>query len=137
MDIKIFKTLPDDAVDIRLEVFVDEQGFQEEFDSDDNTATHFVGFIDGKAVATCRIIQRDEFSCMIGRIAVRKNFRKGGLGGEIVHAAETRIKELGFKKIYIHSQLQAVPFYEKIGYSQIGETDFEEGCPHCMMFKNL
>lgn len=137
MEIKVYQNLPSDAVDIREEVFVREQGFCDEFDSDDKVATHFVGFIDGYAVATCRIIKRDELSCLIGRIAVRKDFRKNGIGGEIVRAAEAHIKKAGYKTVYIHAQLQAVRFYEKIGYSQTGETDFEEGCPHCMMTKNL
>lgn len=135
LKIRVFEKLPVYAVDIRNEVFVKEQGFQEEFDTDDKRAIHVVGFIDDRSVATSRILKNDDGSYIIGRIAVRKAYRKNGLGAEIIKASEDIIRELGGKEIFIHSQLQASPFYEKQGYVKTGETDFEEGCPHCMMSK--
>ena len=137
MDIKVFHQLPEDAARIRVEIFVDEQGFTEEFDSDDKEAIHFVGYIDGKAVATCRIIKRNSASFFIGRIAVIKVFRGKGLGSLIVNAAEEHIKSIGGKSILIHSQMRAAGFYEKIGYTKTGDYDEEEGCPHCMMVKQI
>ena len=38
METKIYNQLPDEAKEIRLEVFVKEQGFEEEFDDIDETA---------------------------------------------------------------------------------------------------
>lgn len=137
MEISVYCTLPDEAADIRTEVFVDEQGFREEFDSDDKNAIHLVGFIDGKSVATSRILKLSDSDFLIGRIAVRKAYRKCGYGAEIVLAAEKVIKENDGLSIYIHAQEQAARFYEKIGYSRTGERDFEEGCPHCMMIKRI
>lgn len=137
MRINVFSSLPDDAREIRTEVFVSEQGFTEEFDTDDSTAIHIVGYIDNKAVATCRVIDRLDGSYFIGRIAVRKAYRKIGLGSLIVAAAENVIAQRNGKSIYIHSQEQAKAFYEKIGYTDTGERDLEEGCPHCMLIKTL
>ena len=137
MDIKVFYQLPEDAADIRVEVFVDEQGFSEEFDSDDKNAIHFVGYIDGKAVATSRVLTLGDNKYLIGRIAVIKVFRGKGFGSLIVKAAEEHIKRIGGKTVLIHSQLQAADFYEKLGYVKTGETDIEEGCPHCMMLKQI
>lgn len=137
MDIKLSHNLPEDAILIRTEVFVDEQGFTEEFDSDDKTALHLVGYENGIAVATSRIIKRDDKTYLIGRIAVRKRYRGNHLGSEIVFAAEKHIKALGGKEIFIHSQMQAAPFYESIGYLPTGDYDEEEGCPHCMMKKSI
>ena len=137
MEIRLFPKLPVYAVDIRNEVFVKEQGFKEEFDEDDKEALHIVGFIDDRSVATSRIIKLTEESYLIGRIAVRKSFRKMGLGAEIIKFSEDVITKLGGKNAYIHAQMQAVPFYEKQGYLSIGEGDFDEGCPHQMMAKKL
>ncbi len=137
MEVLIYNKLPDYAVDIRNEVFVDEQGFKEEFDTDDNIATHLVGFIDGANVATARIIPKEDGSFMIGRVAVKKSFRNHGIGAKIISECEKVIKELKGKTIYIHSQLQAVPFYEKQGYVPTGEKDFEENCEHWMLKKDL
>jgi len=54
MEFKTYDKLPSEARDIRVEVFVKEQGFQEEFDSVDNYAMHVVVFDGGRAIATCR-----------------------------------------------------------------------------------
>lgn len=137
MEIRIFKQLPKDAVNIRTEVFVEEQGFKEEFDSDDKTAIHLVGFLNNKSVATSRIIKKSDTDYLIGRIAVRKAYRKLGNGALIVNAAEKEIEALGGKRIYIHSQERAAGFYIKIGYLPTGERDYEEGCPHVMLKKDL
>ena len=81
--------LPEEAKKIRLEVFVKEQGFEEEFDSVDDTAAHIVLF-DGKTpVGVCRVF-KDSGSgkTVIGRVAVKKELRGKGLGTRIIEAAE-------------------------------------------------
>ena len=46
MEVSIYSELPDEARAIRQAVFVEEQGFQEEFDDIDNTeAAHLVGLL--------------------------------------------------------------------------------------------
>ena len=137
MRFETYTSLPVEAKSIRIEVFVDEQGFTEEFDTDDDKAIHFVGYIEDKAVATCRVLSNGDGSYFIGRIAVKKNFRKQSFGAKIVNRAEEYIKANGGHTIFIHSQEQAVVFYTKIGYKDTGKRDFEEGCPHRMLIKEL
>ncbi|MBQ4317390.1 MAG: GNAT family N-acetyltransferase [Clostridia bacterium] len=137
MRIEVFTFLPDDAKSIRIEVFVIEQGFTEEFDTDDERAIHFVGYVDDNAIATCRVLSNGDGSYFIGRIAVRQEYRKKNFGAQIVNRAEEYIKANGGHTIYIHSQEQAVPFYTKIGYKDTGKRDFEEGCPHRMLIKQI
>ena len=99
LEIKVYHQLPQYAIDIRNEVFVDEQGFQEEFDTDDGISTHLVGFINGKSVATARIIPQDNGQFIIGRVAVRKSHRNLGLGAKIIAEAEKVIASLNGKVI--------------------------------------
>ena len=54
MDIKVYHTLHKDAVKIRKEVFMEEQGFHDEFDETDENAVHLVLYIDQIPAATCR-----------------------------------------------------------------------------------
>ena len=54
MTIKCFDKLPDEAVKIRTLVFVEEQGFKNEFDSIDEIATHIVMFDGDNPVAVGR-----------------------------------------------------------------------------------
>ncbi len=138
MQIKTYTALPAEARAIREIVFVNEQGFKEEFDEADSTATHFV-LIDGeKPIATSRILlTEEEGTYFIGRIAVLKEYRGKHLGKMIVNAAENYARERGGKKIRLHAQCQAVPFYEKIGYESVSGIDYEEDCPHVWMRKML
>ena len=53
MKIKHFDTLPEDAIFIRKEVFVKEQGFKNEFDEKDNEAHFLVGY--GKWQSCCNM----------------------------------------------------------------------------------
>ena len=140
MEIKVYDKLPAYAAEIRVKVFVDEQGFSKdlEFDEFEDKATHIVGFCDGHFAATSRFFYHEGFDAyLIGRIAVLKEQRGKGLGGQIVTAAEEEIKKLGGSKTVIHAQLRVKEFYESLGYEAYGDIDLEEGVEHIMMRKNL
>ena len=133
---KSYDILPNDAKQIRIKVFVDEQGFKEEFDELDEICTHLVTFDGNVPCATVRFYEQDG-AYYIGRLAVIKEYRKHHLGAQIVGEAEKLIKEKGGKEIRLHSQVQAMPFYAKQGYEPFGEQDFDEDCPHQWMKKEL
>ena len=58
MRVEIFQTLPKCAAEIRQKVFVEEQGFQNEFDNIDLNAVHFVLFDDSDVlIGTCRVFK--------------------------------------------------------------------------------
>ena len=105
MTIKYYDKLPDEAVKIRTLVFVEEQGFKDEFDSIDEIATHIVMFDGDNPVAVGRFFpSENEGEYIVGRVA---------------------------------AQVQAENFYKKQGYVSVGETYFDEHCPHIKMIKNL
>lgn len=140
MEIKVYDKLPTYAVEIRMQVFVKEQGFSKdlELDKNEQRATHLVGFIDGHFAATSRFFYDETRGAyLISRIAVMKKYRGKGLGAEIVKAAEKEIIKLGGKRTVIHAQLRVKEFYESLGYTPYGEIDLEEGVEHIMMQKNL
>lgn len=138
MDIKVYHTLHKDAVKIRKEVFMEEQGFHDEFDETDGNAVHLVLYIDQIPAATCRFFPgQTQGEYIVGRIAVEKEFRGKHLGSRILSAAESEIRNSGGSTVRLHAQQQARPFYEKQGYTAFGEPDFEEDCPHIWMEKAL
>lgn len=136
MEFKIYDSLPQQAVEIRTNVFVKEQGFEEEFDSVDKIAAHIVVFDQGRAVATCRFYQECGYY-LIGRIAVSSEYRGMGLGAKMLRYAQDRIRELGGREIRIHSQKRAEGFYQKQGFESLGNIDYDEGCEHIWMKKVL
>lgn len=139
VEIRTFITLPDESKQIRETVFVHEQGFEEEFDTVDNYAIHFVAYdLFGNPVGTCRIFTESEPSVYyLGRLAVLRDFRGMDVGKKLVSKAEEYSRSQGGKILKLHSQCRAKSFYEKCGFSQYGEIDYEEGCPHIWMLKSL
>ncbi len=138
-EIKRYTVLPPEAKAIRIEVFCREQGFSEEFDAVDARATHLLAYVDGRAVGTCRFFPQNEEETVyvIGRIAVNKSLRGGGIGGALVREAEAQIAALGGRVAHIGAQVQALPFYCKLGYTPVGKRYAEEGVPHQGMDKSL
>lgn len=134
-----YNVLPDESKSIREEVFVREQGFEEEFDTVDNRALHFVAYSEKEGpVGTCRIFKEETDEIFyLGRLAVLKKFRGLSVGSALLSAAETTARSKGANYIYLHSQQRAMKFYQKCGYEEYGQIDFEEGCPHIWMKKFL
>lgn len=136
-DCKFYSALPDYAKLIRTEVFMEEQGFKNEFDEEDARCVHAVIFSDGTPAATGRLFPPENGVCAIGRLAVRKSFRGKSLGAETVMLLEEKARELGAEKIALSAQCRAREFYEKLGYTASGEVYSDEFCPHIHMEKLL
>ncbi|WP_251443264.1 GNAT family N-acetyltransferase [Veillonella intestinalis] len=135
--VKIYSELPEEARTIRQVVFVEEQGFEEEFDAIDAEAAHLVGFVAGEPVCTCRFFRETEGSSVfiIGRVAVLKSQRGKQLGANILLAAEDFIRVMGGERKKLAAQVRAKGFYESLGYVAEGDVFDEEGCPHVWMVK--
>lgn len=137
-EIRIYDSLPKEAEYIRKTVFMDEQGFKEEFDETDNSSLHAVLFTDGKAAATARMFtENGGKSYHIGRVAVLKEYRKSGLGSDIMTALCEKAKEAGAEKCELSAQCRAKDFYAKLGFTEEGGIYLDEGCPHIYMEKKL
>jgi len=156
--IKITKGLDDnpDAKFIRQKVFVEEQGFIDEFDDMDEKAWHLVLYQNNNPVATGRLFSKDaarsQYSQktannlneqdgtdqkIIGRVAVMQEYRGRSLGEKIMLELERVAKEKGAKSIELSAQERAIGFYEKLGYKQTGDLYFDEFCPHRLMEKRF
>ena len=77
-----------DAKKLRQLIFVEEQGFENEFDEIDERAYHVVVYQDKCAIATGRMYFEDEKTMILGRIAVIKEYRGTGLGSKVVKSLE-------------------------------------------------
>jgi predicted GNAT family N-acyltransferase len=137
MEIKIYNYLPNEAMMIRSRVFVEEQGFTDYPDEIDERAMHILLWDGEDAVASSRLVRLEDGSYLVGRIAVLRERRGGGLGRSVVSAAEALAKENGGERMVVHAQAHARGFYSSLGYSQFGEEDTVEGCAHLWMEKQL
>lgn len=138
MDIKVYKQLPEDAKYIRRNVFIEEQGFENEFDDIDDMSTHILIYESSDPVATCRLYYNDERqSFVIGRIAVLKKFRGKNYGAELIKMAEQEIVKMHGETVHLSAQVRVSAFYKKNGYIALDEVYVDEGCPHVWMKKEL
>ena len=129
MNTKIFTSLPQDAKDIRIEVFMNEHEI-------DTISHHIVVFDEGKPIGTCRFFKENNHYT-IGRVAVLKEYRNQHIGNLLIRTAEKEIKKLNGDLIVVHAQVRIRPFYEKQGYIQFGQIDDDEGVPHMWMKKKI
>ena len=95
---------------------------REEFDEHDGDGSRYIVLLDDEyPIATCRFYALDEKTVLIGRVVVLPAYRGQGLGGRVIREAERWIGELGYTRIVIDSRLEAVGFYEKLGYVRLDD----------------
>jgi predicted GNAT family N-acyltransferase len=126
------------AFELRRAVFVVEQGVPEEIEIDelDQSATHLVALVGAEVVGTLRILSH-EGEAKIGRVAVRAQARRGGMGARLMEHAETIVRGRGFGEIVLHAQISVAEFYRRLGYVEEGEPFDEAGIPHVAMRKRI
>lgn len=136
---QVQKGLPQEAYSIRKKVFIEEQGFEQEFDEIDDRASHVLLYDGGCAVGTARVFRDDTIDGVwhIGRVALLKEARAKHLGKALMRAAEEVAREEGAKVIEVSSQSRAQRFYMKCGYRAVGDEYMDEDCWHQLMVKRL
>lgn len=137
MRVEIYDQLSEDAKKIRKEVFMQEQGYEREFDDTDQKASHVVLY-DDIPVATCRIFEgerKNEY--ILRRLAVIKPYRRQHIGSLMVNEAEKFVFERGGTSISLLAQCRVQGFYESLGYEVTDKKEEDEGCPHVWMKKTV
>ncbi|MFY9283378.1 MAG: GNAT family N-acetyltransferase [Miniphocaeibacter sp.] len=136
---KFFSKLNKDIIKIREEVFIKEQEFNDEFDEIDENSLHILYYYNENPVATARLYEdlENQNEYFIGRVAVLKEYRKYGVGKEIIKILEEKVMKLGGNKIKLSAQKEVENFYKKCGFKEIGDIYYDEWCPHIKMVKTL
>ena len=117
---------------LRFAIFVGEQNVPSgiELDDLDASCVHAVAFdVDGKAIGTGRLLPDG----IIGRMAVNKEWRRRGIGAEILKALIGEARKRGHAEVVISAQLQAAEFYREQGFAAEGKVYEEAGILHQKM----
>lgn len=122
---------------LREEVFINEQGFSYDYDEHDDEAWHIVGYERGELIAAARMYAMDKGVYKIGRVAVKKELRRGYIGDLMMKTLQDKAVGLGGIETVVFSRTDARGFYEFEGYEQSGAEFEEGGFPHVMMRKDL
>ncbi|MFI9105213.1 GNAT family N-acetyltransferase [Streptomyces fildesensis] len=129
---------------IRHEVFVVEQNVpaELEWDGKDDRAVHVLA----PAAGTGRLLLGadaaaknggDPDTAVLGRLAVLKPARGTGVGARLVAALEDEARRLGLAGVYLESQVHAIAFYERLGYTPFGPEFPDAGIAHRAMRRSL
>lgn len=122
--------------EIRNLVFIQEQAVsqEEEYDEFEAGSTHFLAFMDGEAAGTARW-RHTEKGIKLERFAVKKEFRGKRVGSALVYAVleDVNKQSSGSEMIYLHAQVQALPFYAGLGFEAYGEEFVEADIIHRKM----
>ena len=121
---------------LRFAVFVGEQNVPPgiEIDDLDASCVHAVAYdVDGKAIGTGRLLPDGH----IGRMAVVVEWRRRGIGAEILEALINEARKRGHKEVILSSQLQAAEFYRGAGFVAEGKVYEEAGILHQKMRRSL
>lgn len=124
-----------DAIRLRADVFIKEQGFEPgwEPDEDDKVSKHYMAVIAGKIISTARLRETSEGSVKIERMVTMKEYRGKGIGKGLIDYMLNEIMKRKPKRIWLRSQVQSQPFYEKCGFKAVSEPFDMWGVPHVDM----
>jgi len=121
---------------IRFAIFVGEQNVPPgiELDDKDAACVHAIAFDDaGKAIGTGRLLPDGH----IGRMAVVKDWRRRGIGAQLLEALIEEARRRGHDEVVLSAQLQALEFYRIHGFIAEGKVYEDAGILHQQMRKTL
>ena len=120
---------------LRSEVFIVEQECAyQDIDGNDFKSVHIIGKKKEEIIAYSRIMNLNNDFCSIGRVLVKKDLRKKGIGIKLIkRSIEEATREYTNKKIKISAQEYLKKFYTNLGFKYTGKSYLEDGIPHIEM----
>jgi len=125
-----------DAAPLRFAIFVGEQNVPPgiELDEMDEKSLHALAFdAAGRPIGTGRLLPDGR----IGRMAVVKEWRRRGVGADLLEALVEEARRRGFREVKLSAQLQAAEFYRVHGFVAEGKVYEEAGILHQAMRRSL
>ena len=135
LEIKNFSEHSQEILSLRYRVFSLEQGVDPDIDIDglDEDAVQILALDNGTPVGTGRMLADGH----IGSIAVLMDYRKTGIGKQIVSCLIKHARNNNLDRVFLGAQISAVPFYEKLGFCRSGEDYMEANILHTPMALGL
>lgn len=133
--------LPDyeQMINLRMDVLLNPIGIPRTYINPEKESTDVLigAFQNDQIIGCCILTPVSKETIQLRQMAVKQNQQRGGVGASIVSFAEAKVKELGFKTLFMHARDVVIPFYEKQGYQIEGDGFTEVNIPHHKMKKEL
>ncbi|MGX9356249.1 GNAT family N-acetyltransferase [Roseobacteraceae bacterium S113] len=123
---------------LRRRVFIEEQGVSEadELDGRDDQAAHFLAWHAGAPVGTARVLVKGD-TAKVGRVCVLAEARGLKMGQALIHATIEWAREEGLARVMLGAQVNAIGFYEALGFTAFGPVYDDAGIDHRDMERKL
>ena len=130
---------------VRRAIFVEEQGLFNETDVDEHDAEPAtlplvaVSAQSGEVVGAVRCYAAGDDVWYGGRLAVLMNYRRhpAAIGPNLCRLAEASVIERGCRCFLAYIQLQNVGFFQRLGWTEVGDPTDYHGAPHQLMAASL
>ena len=117
---------------IRTKVFIEEQNVERELEYEyEEEGNFYLLYYDDQPIATARWRETVN-GIKLERFAMLKEYRNQGLGGKLLNAVMDDVIPLN-KNIYLHSQVNAITYYERAGFVKKGDIFIEANIKHYLM----
>ncbi|GEK28911.1 GNAT family N-acetyltransferase [Furfurilactobacillus siliginis] len=126
-----------DIMKARIDVFVVEQKrIYPEADELDRTALHLFNYVDHQLVAYARIFPKGDY-VTFGRVLTTSAVRGSGYGAQLVTEILQIIQQrFPNRPIQIDAQTHAQEFYQRFGFTPVGDIFTFNHTPHIRMDHN-
>ena len=122
---------------LRSEIFVVEQNcVYQDLDNKDLDGYHLMAIENGELIGYLRILNKGVSykEASIGRVVVKKEYRRKKLGLEIINKGiDFIINTMKEKEVRISAQVYAKNLYKKAGFVEVSEEYLEDDIPHVEM----
>ena len=104
-----------------------------ERDNHEDTAVHLIAMCDRKIIASARLRESSPGLGNISYVAVLPEFQNQGIGTKLIENLIVKAQEKNLKAVRLMSRINAIKFYQRIGFSE-QDNPFEFlGIPHIFM----
>lgn len=105
------------AFAIRAATYIAEQDcpMAEEYDGNDFSGSHMIGYVDGEPAACLRVRYFADFA-KIERLAVLPRFRNTRIAMKLIPAAVALCRRKGYRKIIGNAEPEIVPLWKRFGF---------------------
>jgi GNAT superfamily N-acetyltransferase len=94
-------------------------------------------FEEERMLGCCMLVEEQAGTVRLRQMAVLNDLQGKGIGRALMNFAENLARDRGYRIVRMHARVNAVGFYEKVGYQVRGEKFEEVTIPHYVMEKQL
>jgi predicted GNAT family N-acyltransferase len=129
----------DQMIKLRMDVLLNPIGIPVSYINEEKEKEDILlgAYREAELIGCCILTPQSNQQVQLRQMAVQRNFQNTGVGRMIVSQAETIALRKGFRLLFMHARDNVIPFYQKCGYTIVGDVFYEVGIAHHNMEKQL